>query len=319
MSASPVNDILDQQGFLVVDGGLATELEAYGHDLNDALWSARLLRDNPEAIKQVHRDYLHAGADCLITASYQATVQGFAQLGLSDREAKGLIQSAVGLAQSVRDDFWADGGNRPGRVKPIISASIGPYGAYLANGAEYTGDYDLDQAQLADFHRERWHLLASARPDCFACETIPSFDEAQALVSLLAETPQLTAWFSFSCRDGQHISDRTPIARCSEYLNDFPQVVAVGINCTAPRFIQPLIGEISRVSDKAIVVYPNSGEVYDAENKCWTGLTNPAGFGSASLSWYKAGAKIIGGCCRTRPGHICHIRNTLQEIQQDSP
>lgn len=311
MIFSPLSAALQKQGYLVLDGGLATELEAYGHTLNDALWSARLLRDNPPAIQQVHLDYLHAGADCLITASYQATIQGFVSLGLSENEAKRLLQSSVSLAKAVRDLFWSDGANRPGRVKPLISASIGPYGAYLANGAEYTGHYPLSQAQLTAFHRPRWHALAQAQPDLFACETIPSFAEARALTDLLPETPQLTAWVSFSCRDHHHISDGTPLTECASYLNDHPQIAAIGINCTPPRFIPSLIHEIKRATNKPILVYPNSGETYDSTNKCWTGQTDPAGFATASQSWYKASAQIIGGCCRTRPKHIHHIKNNL--------
>ena len=309
-----VENILAQHPFLVLDGGLATELEQYGYDLNDSLWSARLLADFPQAIQQVHRDYLQAGADCLITASYQATIPGFMGCGFSREQAIQLLQRAVQLAVQVRDEFWAAGGDCSGRSKSLVAVSIGPYGAYLANGAEYSGDYDLDEAGLVAFHRERWHILAAAGGDLLACETIPSFPEARALTQLMAETATMPAWVSFSCRDEHHVSDGTPLAICAEWVAQAPQVVAVGINCTAPRFIPSLIAQVRRVTAKPIVVYPNSGEHYDPERHCWLGLASPTDFGEQGLEWYKAGARLIGGCCRTRPEHIQQLTGVRSQV-----
>ncbi|MCA9933069.1 MAG: homocysteine S-methyltransferase, partial [Anaerolineales bacterium] len=243
-------------------------------------------------------------------ASYQATVQGFMKQGHSATAASQLIQLSVRLVQQAREQFWQHA-NRAQRLRPIVAASVGPYGAYLADGSEYTGRYDLDEAGLINFHRERWHLLAEAQPDLFACETIPSFAEARALTRLLPETPNLTAWFSFSCRDGQHISDGTLIAECAAFLDGFAQVTAVGINCTPPRFIPSLIQEVQQVTQKPIIVYPNSGETYDPTTKQWQGLSVPAEFGTYSREWRKIGAGLIGGCCRTTPAHIRQIRDRV--------
>ena len=311
LALDPIRPFFDAQAFLVVDGGLATELEARGFDLSDDLWSARLLRDAPEAILQVHRDYLEAGADCIISASYQATVPGFMTHGLSEAEAEALIERSVALARQARDAFWAVEGNRAGRLRPLVAASVGPYGAYLADGSEYTGDYDLDEAELVTFHRRRWHLLVAAGPDLLACETIPSFAEARALARLLPETPQMAAWFSFSCRDGQHVSDGTLLVDALSVLEPLPQVVAVGVNCTPPRFISELVRVARRVTAKPIVVYPNSGERYDVVNKRWQGLSVPERFGEQGEVWRAAGASLLGGCCRTRPGHIRQLRAHL--------
>lgn len=299
---------ITQNNALILDGGLATQLEARGCDLNDPLWSAKLLLENPDIIRQVHADYLWAGADCIITASYQATLPGFQRRGLTEAEAEGLLRLAVTLAKEARDQFWAQQTN-PARLRPLVAASIGPYGAYLAHGEEYTGDYDLDEAGLRAFHRRRWQLLAGERPDLLACETIPSFAEAQVLAELLVETAEMGAWFSFSCQNGRLISDGTSIADCAALLHPLPQVLAIGINCTAPRFIPDLIREVQRATDKPIVVYPNSGEEYDAVSKQWYGETIPAAFGTYSREWRKLGAAVIGGCCRTTPAHIQQIRD----------
>lgn len=280
---------------LVLDGGLATHLESLGADLRDELWSARLLMEDPGLIRQVHADYFAAGAGVATTASYQASIPGFVKRGMSASQAERLIRRSVELAAEARDE--AGGG--------LVAASVGPYGAYLANGAEYTGDYDLDEAGLADWHRPRWEILASSGADLLACETIPSLPEARALATLLAETPSVKAWISFSCRDGGHINDGTPIAEAAALFAGNPQVVAVGVNCTAPRHIPALIAELTQLP---IVVYPNSGETWDAANRRWEGLADPLEYGQAAGEWQAAGASMIGGCCRTTPEHIRQVR-----------
>lgn len=311
MIANPLTPFLQQQGTLILDGGLATLLEARGHDLSDHLWSARLLRDDPQAIVAAHTDYLEAGADCIISASYQATVPGFMRAGLSPEEAVALMQRAVALAREARDAFWQNSGPHGARLRPLVAASVGPYGAYLADGSEYTGAYDLDAGALLAFHQERWHLLAEAGPDLMACETIPSGVEAQALARLMPETPWMPVWASFSCRDEAHLSDGTPLAQVVGLLAPQEQIVAIGVNCTAPRFIPALIRTVRAVTDKPVLVYPNSGETYDAVRRLWLGQSEPQDFGRLSEQWRAAGASLIGGCCRTGPDHVAAIRAHL--------
>ncbi|GAA3195257.1 homocysteine S-methyltransferase [Nonomuraea roseoviolacea subsp. carminata] len=284
---------------LVLDGGLATHLEALGADLSDELWSARLLMEDPDLIRRVHADYFAAGANVATTASYQASIPGFLRRGASVAQAERLIRLSVELAAQARDE--AGGG--------LVAASVGPYGAYLANGAEYTGDYDLGEEGLLAWHRPRWEILASAGADLLACETIPSYAEARALARLLKETPGLKAWVSFSCRDGEHISDGTPIREAAALFTGDPQVVAVGANCTAPRHVPGVIAALS--GGLPVVVYPNSGETWDAANRRWLGLTDPVEYGQAAKEWERAGASLIGGCCRTTPDHIRQIRTHL--------
>ncbi len=277
---------------IVLDGGLATHLETLGCDLSDDLWSARLLADDPGVIRQAHLDYFRAGADVATTASYQASVPGFVRHGLTSQKARDLIRLSVTLAVQARDEAGHG----------LVAASVGPYGAYLANGAEYTGDYDLDEDGLTEWHRERFEILADAGADLLACETIPSQAEARALARLLRETPSVRAWVTFSCRDGEHVSDGTPFEECAAIFADLPQVVAVGVNCTAPRFIPELI------KHGASIVYPNSGETWDAANRRWLGLADPVEFGRAAAGWASLGARYVGGCCRTTPAHIREIR-----------
>ncbi|MEV7011044.1 homocysteine S-methyltransferase [Streptosporangium sp. NPDC051022] len=283
---------------VILDGGLATHLEALGADLRDELWSARLLLESPSVIRQAHLDYFTAGAQVATTASYQASIPAFTRRGLDVGEAENLILLSVRLATEARDAYG----------EGTVAASVGPYGAYLANGAEYTGDYDLDEDGLADWHRDRWHILAGSGADLLACETIPSYAEARALRRLLAETPGTRAWVSFSCRDGERISDGTPLAEAAALFSGVPQVLAVGVNCTAPRHIPDLIG---RIEDKPVVVYPNSGETWNAAERRWSGLADPVEYGAAAAEWHAAGAAFVGGCCRTTPEHIHQIREHL--------
>lgn len=309
---NPLEPFLDQSSVMILDGGLATELEVKGCDLTDDLWSARLLMDQPGLIREVHCDYLHAGADCVISASYQATIEGFTGRGLSQAEATRLIRRAVSLAREARDEFWSHPDQRRGRIRPVVAASVGPYGAYLADGSEFTGDYGLTEAELEDFHRQRWHVLASSGADLLACETLPSCLEARALRRLLESATGVSAWFSFSCADGRHLNDGTPIEAMAAELEDCSQILAIGVNCTAPAHISSLLDRLRQTSKKPIVVYPNSGEIWDATARSWKSPPADApSLLSCGEEWFRRGARLIGGCCRTGPVEIETLRRKL--------
>lgn len=308
----PLTPFLRQQGFVILDGGLATEIEKRGHNLNNKLWSASILISHPEEIRDVHLSYLIAGADCITTASYQSTIPGLLEAGMPQKEAKALILISVDLALEAREIFWKSDKEDGARIYPLVAASIGPYGAYLADGSEYHGNYDISKVALKNFHQSRWEMIANSKADLFACETIPSYQEAAILLDLLKSTPGKYAWMSFSCKDEKHISDGTTIAECVDLVNGIDQVVAIGINCTAPKHISSLVSEIvNRGFIKPIVVYPNSGEIYNSNQKTWEGQSDILQFETACIDWYKAGATLIGGCCRTGPEHIKAIRSSL--------
>jgi homocysteine S-methyltransferase len=310
-AADPLEPFLAAGGSVVLDGGLATELEKAGYDLDHPLWSARLLREAPNAIAAVHTAYLEAGADCVTTASYQATIAGLAREGMTEDEARAALLRSVALAREARDAFWSDERRRAGRQRPLVAASVGPYGAYLANGAEYTGDYDLDEAGLVAFHRDRLGLLAESGADLLACETIPSAAEGRALARVLGDIPGGRAWVSFSCRDGRCLSDGTPFAESVRAVAAVPQVIAVGVNCTAPHHVEELLSTAATVTAKPLVAYPNSGEVYDGAGRTWRGASDAGDWAAFARTWRRAGARLIGGCCRTGPGHVQAIRAAL--------
>jgi homocysteine S-methyltransferase len=311
MTDDPIRTFLDHQAVMILDGGLATALEDLGFDMNDELWSARILLDDPDLLRQVHLAYLEAGADCIATASYQATIPGFTRRGLTRSEATDLLRFSVSLAQGVRDAFWDDASRREGRMKPLVQASIGPYGAYLADGSEYTPHYDLGEAGLREFHRPRWDALVEEEPDLLGWETIPSASEADALLRLLDDTPHLYAWISFSCRDDAHLADGTPLDGVIASATSVKRVAAVGFNCVPPSLVPDLIDRFTSVTDVPLIVYPNSGEGWDAGAKEWTGAQEPLDFGEAAPEWHKMGASVIGGCCRTEPSDIKAIRDAL--------
>jgi len=226
----------------MLDGALATELEKHGADLNHELWSARMLIDAPETIQRLSQDYLLAGADIITTVTYQASFGGFEKAGINLARASNLMQLSVDLAVLAREAFWSAYENHPGRLKPLVAASIGPYGAVLADGGEYHGNYDLDKEALIDFHRPRLAELAHSDADLLAFETIPSKLEAEALIELLAEFPQRKAWLSFSCKDERHVCHGESFADCAALADTSDQIVAVGINCTAPVFVMRVPG-----------------------------------------------------------------------------
>jgi len=309
MSRNPIAAALTHTDTLILDGALATELEARGCNLADTLWSAKVLMENPELIYQVHYDYFAAGANVAITASYQATPLGFAARGLDSGQASALIRQSVTLAQRARDDYRATTGSQ---APLLVAGSVGPYGAYLANGAEYRGDYALPAAEMKDFHRPRVAALLEAGVDLLACETLPSFGEIQALISLLAEFPHSSAWFSFTLRDAQHLSDGTPLSKVAEVINAAPQVVAVGLNCVALESVTPALQTLQALTDKPLLVYPNSGEQYDAVSKSWHSAPSGCTLHDKFPEWQQAGARLIGGCCRTTPQDIAAIAACCQ-------
>jgi homocysteine S-methyltransferase len=296
---------------MILDGALATELERRGADLHDPLWSAKLLLEQPSLIRAVHRDYFAAGADVATTATYQATFEAFGRRGIDARSAAQLMRDSVALAIAARDEFWSDASNRIDRLPPLIAASVGPFGAMLADGCEYRGDYGLSDSELVDFHRPRLQVLVNSGADLLACETIPSLREAIALARLLQEFPNASAWISFSCRDAEHTCEGQRIGECVARLNEFAQVVSVGVNCTRPEYIGALLKQMRDHTDKPLLVYPNSGEHYDAGAKRWRGRTDATPFAEQARHWHAAGARLIGGCCRTTPDDIRSLRTGL--------
>lgn len=307
---NPILRIVERQGIIVLDGGMATALEARGCDLVDELWSAKILLEDPDLIREIHLAYLLAGADCITTSSYQATLAGFRNRGLDEEAGRSLLALSLRLGLEAREVFWREEENRRGRLEPLVAASIGPYGAFLADGSEYTGRYGISDSELYEFHRERWEILAEGGADLLACETIPTQREAETLLRLLAESPGQWAWVSFSCRDAEHVCDGGLLRDAARACDSEPRVAAVGINCTAPELIAPLVGEARRGTDKPILVYPNSGERYDAEEKRWHSPPSATPFQEASRDWVREGASGVGGCCRVGPATIAELRRT---------
>jgi len=293
---------------IVLDGGLATELEAQGADLSDALWSARILVDEPERIEAAHLAFYRAGARVATTASYQATFEGFAARGIAHDDAAVLLRRSVELADAARRRAIDEG--LPGPL--FVAASVGPYGAMLADGSEYRGRYGRSVAWLAGFHRERVAVLAGTSADVLAFETIPEVEEAAALGRLLADHEGAAAWASFSCADGARIRSGAPIEEAVAAVDGVPGILAVGVNCTAPEHVPELVARIRAVTTLPIVAYPNSGEGWDAASRRWTGAAAADAVDApAALGWVAAGARLVGGCCRVRPGQIADISTGL--------
>jgi len=268
-------------GPLLLDGGLATELEAAGHDLSDELWSARLLADAPEAVVQAHRAFLDAGADVVTTASYQATIDG---LGRRGHDGAALLRRSVDLAREAVRRY---GGDRP----RWVAASVGPYGAALADGSEYRGDYGLSVAELVRFHRDRIRILADVGPDVLACETIPDQREAEAIL-LALDGLDVPAWLSFTVADGRTRAGQ-PLPEVFALAGAAGRVLAVGANCSSPGDATAAVPLAAAATGKPVVVYPNSGEAWDAQARRWTGPDRRGELDGDR--WIADGARLIGG------------------------
>jgi homocysteine S-methyltransferase len=298
---------------IILDGGLATQLEAQGCDLADGLWSARLLVDEPDAIVAAHLAFLRAGARVSTTASYQATFEGFAARGIDRMAGEGLLRRSVDLAGRAAGRQRAERADEglPPPPPAFVAASVGPYGAMLADGSEYRGRYGRSVAQLRDFHRDRMAVLADTPADVLAVETIPELAEVEAVASLLSTMPGATAWISFSCVDGARLRGGVRVEEAVAAAASAPEVVAVGINCTPPEFAEELVARIRATTDLPIAVYPNSGEGWDPAARRWTGAARGRVDAAAAARWVAAGATLIGGCCRVTPVQIAEAAAAL--------
>jgi homocysteine S-methyltransferase len=280
-------------GHLVLDGGLGTLLEQHGHDLTSALWSARMLVENPDAIRAAHSEFFTSGARVGISSSYQVSYEAMHSLGIDGDGTDALLRRSIELVREAASEF--DDG-----IERWTAASVGPYGAMLADGSEYRGDYGLSVAALRDWHAPRLFALAAASPDVLALETIPCLAEVEALAAVL-DGSGLEAWMSVTVamgalRSGETLADAFAIAADSD------EIVAVGINCSDPLDVAGAIATARATTTKPIVVYPNSGEQWDAKNRRWMGR---AGFPDSLVrEWVAAGASLVGGCCRVGPVEI---------------
>ena len=307
MGKATIQEVLNKTGIMVIDGSMSTALEALGANTKSSLWTASALAEQPELVRQVHLDYFRAGADCGITCSYQATIPGLTAHGYSAKDAERIIADSVRVFNEARDEWWEEEGRAAGRAYPLCLAGVGPYGAYLADGSEYRGNYGVSDQVLYDFHRRRMEILAEAGADMFLIETQPSLNEA-LIEAEIAEDLGVDYWISFSCRDGLRINEGDLIRDCaSELSKGHPGLRMIGVNCSKPEYIVSLIHELRNAADLPVGVYPNSGFVYDPVSKTWTVPEGRLDFGAWALEYMKAGALAVGGCCTTSADHIRQV------------
>lgn len=285
--------------FTVLDGGLSTVLEAEGFDLRHPLWTGRLITESPEALVAAHSAYLRAGAEIIITASYQASVGGLVAMGLSRSEAEDALRATTTLAQEAVRRF-----GRPA----LVAASVGPYGATKADGSEYRGEYDVDADELRRFHLERLRLLVEPGPDLLAIETIPTVFETRAIAEAVTEVGAPPSWVAFVCRDGATTAGGDRIEDAVAAAADVPGIAAVGVNCTDPRLIGELLERAATVTDLPLVAYANGGQHWNAVEGQWEGAPVPADDPAVVGRWLAAGARIVGGCCGVGPRDIAGLR-----------
>ena len=303
-----LQDVLAKTGHMVIDGSMGTGLELLGCTFKDALWTARILAEEPDKVKQVHLEYFRAGADCGITCSYQATIPGLMAHGYSEAEAEEIIVRSVEVFLEAREEWCRKEAPVLGRPYPLCLAGCGPYGAYLADGSEYRGHYGVTDQVLREFHQRRAELLWNAGADLLLFETQPSLHEA-LIEADIAEKLGADYWISFSCRNGKQTNEGNDLVACAKVLSQgHPHLQMLGVNCTPPKYMKEAIVNLKAGTSLPIAVYPNSGEVYDAVTKTWHGDTDESkSFGDYAREWFEAGAAAVGGCCQTAASHIVQV------------
>ncbi|QCQ04577.1 homocysteine S-methyltransferase [Ligilactobacillus animalis] len=298
----------------VLDGSLAAALEEQGVKNESELWTAQALSANIEAVYDAHYSYLAAGAQMILTDTYQANLQAFEKAGHSKQQAENLVGMAVLVAQKARDDYEEQTGKHA-----LVAASIGPYGAYLADGSEYRGDYLLNDAQYLNFHLPRLTAILAQGPDCLALETQPKLSEPLALLRWLEKNvPQMPVYVAFTLRDETTLSDGTKLKRAVAAISKFEQVFAIGVNCIAPEIVSGALKVIRQATTKKIIVYPNLGAKYDPETKQWAKSEQQLDFTQLAEKWHQAGASIIGGCCMTTSPQISQIATYFEQYQKEN-
>lgn len=298
----------------VLDGSMAAALKEQGIDSTGELWTAQALSDNIEAVYDAHYSYLAAGAQMILTNTYQANLQAFEKAGHSKQQAENLVGMAVLVAQKARDDYEEQTGKHA-----LVAASIGPYGAYLADGSEYRGDYLLNDAQYLNFHLPRLTAVLAQAPDCLALETQPKLSEPLALLRWLEKNvPQMPVYVSFTLRDEMTLSDGTELKRAVAAISKFEQVFAIGVNCIVPELVSGALKVMRQATTKKLIVYPNLGAQYDPETKTWAKSEQQLDFTQLTEKWYQAGASIIGGCCMTTSPQISQIATYFEQYQKEN-
>ena len=269
----------------MIDGGLSTQLEARGAVIEGSLWTGRVLIEHPEVVEAAHRDFVEAGAEIIITSSYQVAVEGFLEVGLTEAQAKQALRESVRVARRA-----------VAGTSVKVAASVGPYGAILHDGSEYRGDYRVDEAFLKDFHRRRLEVILTERPDLLAIETIPTLSEVRALAAVIRDWPEIPFWVSMSCRSETELVSGESIADAVQVLAGLPGLLAIGANCVAPENVEGIAHTIRSVADIPVIAYPNRGGEWDADRGAWEGHT-PHSLAEWWPTWHAAGVQYVGGCC----------------------
>ncbi|KRL90590.1 homocysteine S-methyltransferase [Lactobacillus kalixensis] len=296
---------------IVLDGAMSDELEKQGVKTNNPLWTGIALVNQLDAVYQAHTDYFNAGAELVITNTYQANVQAFEKLGYSRKEAEEFIKNAVKIAKKARDDYETKTGKHN-----YVAATIGSYGAYLADGSEYSGDFELTKKAYLDFHLPRLQLVLEEEPDLIALETQPKISEPVAVLDWLQENhPDIPVYVSFTLKDATHLSDGTTIKEAVQELKKYDQVISVGINCIKPDLVNDSLSEFHRFTNLPLVVYPNLGATYDPKIKQWVEFKEKFDFEELTNEWFNHGARLIGGCCTTGPKEISEIHEAIEKLR----
>lgn len=288
-----------QQDIVILDGGFGTTVEQFGYDVKHELWSSNLLQSNPEVVCKVHQAFVDSGAEIILTNTYQASVQSFLNIGIDREAARKYLEKAAELAIRAAGD------------KAIVVGSLGPYAAMLGNGSEYTGDYKETEEDYIQYHKERLDILIEAGVNVFAFETIPNIEEIKAVKTLLRDYPDIEAWISITLKDSDHLSDGTSLEAVIREVNEIDNILAFGVNCTSVKVIDGAVDKLIALSDKPLILYPNSGRKYDAVKKIWIDQQDES-LVEAAVKWQAKGVKIIGGCCQVGPEEISELVRTLR-------
>ena len=285
------------EAYTLIDGGLSTAIERLGGDVSGQLWTAGLAVTDPDKLLAAHRSFVEAGAEVIATASYQCDARAFESFGYDATRGRRVLADMTALARRATQG-----------TSTRVAASVGPFGASLANGSEYTGRYGVEWSVVEHYHREKLRILVDSGPDLVAVETIPLAREAQLIADLLVEYGAPPTWFSFGCADAHRTYGNDDLGVAVRGVSDYPNLVAVGVNCVAPATVSGALRTIRQaIGDRPLIAYPNHGRVWDAVARTWTGDDATASIDDSVDEWVSLGARFVGGCCGVGPTEIARL------------
>ena len=288
----------------LLDGSMSFPMEQLGYNLKNKLWTGKALINNPDLIKDIHKGYIDAGADFISTSTYQISFDRLKNMGYQSEEIKKIFQKSVDIVKDAIEESKL-------KKEIKIVGSFGPYASYDPEASEYIGEYDSTDIEIKKFHLNNIRIIEETDLDIILYETIPCLREIKILSEALSHSTK-EIWISITCNEEMEFRDGSSFKDACEIISKIEKITTMGINCFSPLLVKKAIDLLKKYSNKKILIYPNSGEIYNPKERFWTG--NNEFNNSMIKNWLSLYPDIIGGCCRIGYDDIKKMRVEIDKF-----